>query len=137
MKCNKCDSDNTQTLEVVFQGGTQNIQASSTTVGGFGSTSFGLGGVVTSTSGTSQTMLAQKAAPPRKASLILPVLGAVIGFFWLSSPSLYVFALLLISSGGYFGYKAVQFNSKKWPKLHQHWKESWMCNKCGNVYHSP
>jgi hypothetical protein len=136
MQCNKCNSDNTQRLEVIFQDGTQNINTKSTTIGGFGSRSLGIGGATTSTRGTSTTILAQKASPPRKASLGLPILAIISGFIFLGN-SLPIWGILMLGVGFYFGYKAIQFNSNKWPKLHQHWQDSWMCHKCGNIYHCP
>ena len=69
MQCTKCNSDNTQRLEVVFDGGTQNINTTSNSAGAGIGGSFGVGGIRTSTSGTSQTSLAWQ--PPPTLSRVL------------------------------------------------------------------
>ena len=136
MQCSRCGSDNTQRLEVIFDGGTQNIDTSSKTAGaGFGG-ALGLGGAVTKTKGTSQTALAQKAAPPAKRPLLWAIIGFVLGFLFLSNGAIVV-GLVLLAITGFLGYKAYQYNSEKWPGLYRHWEDCWMCQKCGNVYHQP
>jgi len=139
MQCNKCGSENTQRLQVAFEGGTQDISATSHTagVGSIGG-KLGLSGAVTKTSGTQQSVLAQKAAPPPKAPLKpgvgLIVFGLImmsfVGGFWFVT-----FGLASIAGGGYMIFKAQQFNSKEWPALYQRWLESWLCHKCGHIYH--
>lgn len=71
MKCEKCGSDNTQKLEAVYQAGTQQIHTSGY-VQGAGSIS---------TTGTSQSYLAQMAAPPTKKPVIGMLVGIAISLF--------------------------------------------------------
>ena len=122
----------------MYDNGTQNISTTSHSAGaGIGGT-FGVGGVRTSTSGTSQSTLANKAAPPAKHSLKWAIISIVIGLFCLGgSAGVIFFGVLLMAAGGYFAYTAFQFNSSNWPQLYQYWKESWLCNKCGTIYHHP
>jgi hypothetical protein len=138
MECNKCGSDNTQRLEVIFDGGTQNINTKSKTAGaGFGG-AFGIGGAVTKTNGTSQSVLALKASPPAKKSLKWPVIGLIVSLlFFANGASSIVVGLAIMASSGYFGYKAIQFNTGEWPGLYKHWVDCWMCHKCGLIYHHP
>lgn len=136
MQCSKCGSDNTQRLEVIFDGGTQNIDTSSKTAGaGFGG-ALGLGGAVTKTKGTSQTALAQKAAPPAKRPLQWVIIGFLLGFLLLGNGAIVV-GVALLAITGFLGYKAYQYNSQEWPGLYKHWKDCWMCHKCGDIYHQP
>ena len=143
MKCPKCESDNTQRLEVAFHSGTQNISTTSNTagVGIGGGGRFGYGGGITTTSGQSQSILAQQAPPPRKKSYKWPAIGAFFGILMgLTglSPGTYVQGLVMLGVGGCCGYVAYsrrQFNSQDWPKLYQYWAESWLCHKCGGIYH--
>jgi hypothetical protein len=138
MQCTKCNSDNTQRLEVVFEGGTQNINTTSNSAGAGIGGSFGVGGIRTSTSGTSQTSLAQKASPPLKKGLMWPIIAMFIGLMCFGGGmAAVVFGLVLIGSGGYFAYEAMQYNGQQWPTLHQVWLESWLCHKCGTIYHQP
>jgi hypothetical protein len=139
MQCSKCNSENTQRLEVVYEGGTQTISTTSHSAGaGIGGT-LGIGGVRTTTNGTSQSTLASKASPPAKQKFSWSIILALIGFFVFTEKGIgmKLFGILLMGAGGYFTYIAIQFNSQKWPSLYQHWKESWLCNKCGNIYHQP
>ena len=138
MQCTKCNSENTQRLEVVFEHGTQNISTTSHSAGAGIGGSFGVGGVRTSTSGTQQSTLAGKAAPPAKQKFMWAIIVAIVGFFFLNGGmEAKAFGALLIAAGGYFTYAAIQFNSQKWPGLYQYWKDSWLCNKCGTIYHQP
>lgn len=126
MQCPKCNSDNTQRLEVIYEQGTQNI-ASTNHSGSSDSSRFGV----------SQSKLAQKVSPPKGESwgffIILVVIGLLcLGF---SSIGVKIFGLLLVAGGIYGIYSAIKFNLKEYPDLYQYWKKSWYCNKCGNIYH--
>jgi hypothetical protein len=139
MQCTKCNSENTQRLEVVFEHGTQNISTTSHSAGAGIGGSFGIGGVRTSTSGTSQSTLAGKASPPAKKSLKAGVILVIIGLVLLNANSvgMKIFGLFGIAGGGYLIYSAVTYNSNVWPGLYKYWRESWLCNKCGTIYHQP
>jgi len=136
MQCPKCNSDNTQRLEVVYHGGTQDINTTGATVGGaHGGGIFGLGGAVTKTTGQSQSILAQKAAPPSKKPYKWGSIFLLVGTVLLSGPTgILLTGIGFIALGGYMVYSAYQFNSKEWPTLHQCWLDSWLCNKCGTTY---
>ena len=138
MQCTKCNSENTQRLQVVYDNGTQNINTISHSAGAGIGGAFGVGGARTSTNGISQSTLAHKASPPAKHSMKWAIISIVIGLFCLGgSTGSVAFGICLIVIGGYFSFTAVQFNSNNWPGLYQFWKESWLCNKCGTIYHQP
>jgi len=85
MNCISCNSENTQRLEVIYEGGTQHINTKSNTTG----TSLlnpigGFFGAKTTTKGTSMSSAAQKAAPPAKKSPKWSISMIIIGFFLLS-----------------------------------------------------
>lgn len=147
MKCPKCESENTQRLEVAFQGGTQNISTSSYSTGiGIGSGGrIGVGTGRTTTSGQSQSLLAQQVSPPAKKSYKWPaitlfflagLLGSIAQSF-IGKVGGEILSLAIVGASGYLIYLRYQFNSKEWPGLYQHWSESWICHKCGGVYHQP
>jgi hypothetical protein len=137
MQCNQCGSDHTQRLEVAHDAGTQGISATSRTAEiGSISGALGLSGSVTTTSGISRSVLAQKAAPPEKRSLTAVLLLALIGFLCLRGNIWVVTLGLAMMAVGIYGlYNSIRFNSEYWPKLYQRWLNSWMCLKCGNIYH--
>lgn len=139
MKCSKCGSDHTQRLQVAYDGGTQDITASSHTAGvGSISGALGLSGSVTKTSGVSRSVLAQKAAPPEKRRLGAVIAVTLVGLLCLQgSAGVVMFGLALIAFGGYGLYNSIQFNSRAWPVLYRRWLDSWMCHKCGDIYHQP
>lgn len=136
MQCDKCGSDNTQRLEVVFENGTSNINTQSHSAGvGIGG-SLGIGGITTKTTGTSQTTLGVKASPPQKKSYKWPIISIVFGLIaWSAGDGAAVWGVVLIAAGAYFTYTAAMYNKNKWPGLYKHWQECWLCHKCGNIYH--
>jgi hypothetical protein len=77
MQCPACHSDQSQRLQVIFERGTQNIQLFSST-GGL-APGGGVAEGFTSTTGTSQSLLAQRCAPPRKKSKILWIILGLWG----------------------------------------------------------
>ncbi len=139
MQCPTCGSDNTQRLEVIYESGTQEIRTTSNTVGGGGG--FGGGGAfggggVTSTRGTQQTASAKKAAPPAKKSYVGAVLLSLIAFPVVFNPSATYFLIAgaCAALAFWLGRRAHEYNTNVWPGLKKIWLESWMCNKCGNIY---
>jgi len=141
MKCNKCESDNTQRLEVAYQSGTQNISTQSNSVGlGFSGGRIGLAGGSTKTSGQTQSTLAVACSPPATKptkNLKLAIGGCVIliimeigQHWWLAVIASLVLVYLIRRLRSYSN-----FNLNEWPKFYQHWLDSWICHKCGNIYH--
>jgi len=126
MECPKCKSDNTQRLEMIYDQGTQNIQT--TTVGG----GYGRGPAIgtASTRGKSQSKQAAKAAPPGKPSWFPIVALTFVGIF---SVGFYYVGFAIIGLAIYLGIKTSQAK-KIYPGLYQHWLNSWMCHKCGEIY---
>lgn len=139
MQCTKCGSDNTQRLEVVYEGGTQSISTTSHSAGAGIGGGFGIGGIRTSTSGKSQSALAIKATPPPKKKIFWFIIAVIVGFMLLGAEDTgnNILGLVSISAGGFAAYAAIKFNSTQWPDLFQYWKESWLCQKCGTIYHQP
>lgn len=141
MKCPKCESDNTQRMEVAFHSGTQNTSTTSSATGlGFSGGRIGIAGGVSKTSGQTQSTLASACAPPEKKPTKALKWGigyggllAVFGFSYGWVYPLIGLALLGLSLYRFRAHS--QFNSQEWPKLHQHWAGSWICHKCGVMYH--
>jgi hypothetical protein len=134
MECNKCNSANTQKLQVVYESGTSNVNSKSNTTGvGIGGGSIGVGIADTKTKGTVQTMLAKKVAPPLEKTHGWATFSLLIGL-WLCYCSVYSLASIIILPSIYFIYTATMHNQKIFPLLYKEWQESWYCNKCGNIY---
>lgn len=137
MNCLKCGSDNCQRLEVVYESGTQQINTTSRTVGG-GVARAGVGGGAahTTTSGTSRSTLANKAAPPLKQSIGMFVIMVVIGIFMLAGGwFLKLLGIVLIGFAIYSIRKILSYNKDEFPKKYNYWLNQWMCHKCGDIYH--
>ncbi|MCL2872462.1 MAG: hypothetical protein FWF41_05725 [Betaproteobacteria bacterium] len=140
MKCPDCGSDSCQRLEVAYQGGTSSIQTKSTGVGvGWGRGGLGLGAGKSRTSGTSQTQLAAKAAPPRKRRYAPWGILLFAGFLIATSTSRDHWGWVMMGVG--FMVVAVgmillafQFNRKEWPGMYRHWLDSWICHTCGKIF---
>ncbi|MBI4999023.1 MAG: hypothetical protein HZC22_19395 [Rhodocyclales bacterium] len=136
MECPQCKSDNTQRLEVIYENGTQDIKTTSSTVGAGFSGRGGLGVANTTTTGKSQSMAAQKAAPPERRFSVGGLVAIVIGLFFVFviGGGAIVIGALCVAGGGYLMNKAMQYNKNVWPGLYQTWQASWYCQKCGTIY---
>jgi len=139
MQCTTCQSDNVQKLSLVYEQGTQNIRTSSHTTGGgvgFGRGGLGVGGgsATTTTTGRSQSIAAQRAAPPDKKKIGIPFTiagaGLAIALIWGAIP---IF-LIALAVGGFLFWKFSQYNKNVYPPLYAEWQRSWLCNKCGTIY---
>lgn len=137
--CSKCGSDNIQRLEVIYEHGTQDINTSSKTVGvGLGGGGLGVGGGKTKTSGQSQSVMAQKAAPPAKKKMVFFIVMVIVGLIMASSFKenymVGLAGLVFLALGGFLSYKTFIYNKNEFPLLYQTWLNAWMCNKCGNIF---
>lgn len=136
MRCTKCESENTQKLEVVYQSETSTTQSSGTIVGS--SISDGQrsrGRAFISTSGTSQSLLGQKAAPPTQASYNIAGLMIFIGVMFFSQGLLFgLLGIPIIAAGIIQLGISFNYNLQKWPADYKQWQESWLCHQCGNIY---
>jgi hypothetical protein len=134
MDCPQCKSDNTQKLSIIYDAGTQNIKTSSSTFGsGVGRGGVGIGSAHTTTTGTSQSVMAKKLAPPPKKSYALVSGLSILGLILFFAGQM-VLGLIPIGIALLLGYKAYQYNKGEWPPKYDTWAKSWHCNKCGNVY---
>jgi hypothetical protein len=141
MKCPKCQSENTQRLQVAYESGTSNIDTHSKTVGGgLGGTSLGGGAAYTNTTGVSQTRMAERASPPEKKGTAIAVGAAIVfslpAYLFLSNGSFMwgILFLSLIAGAVWLAKEWIKYNSNVWPGLYDSWKKSWVCHKCGNIY---
>ncbi|WP_375560726.1 hypothetical protein ACE193_24030 [Bernardetia sp. OM2101] len=126
-------------MSLIYENGTNNISTNSSTIGFAG----GIGIASTSTSGISQSILAQKVSPPKKNSYLLAALVIGLGAIFLCN-IIYgltiknaIFGLIGIFLLG-FGIKIFRvnykYNSNIFPKKYLEWTKTWHCNKCGNTY---
>jgi len=139
MNCPSCQTDNTQRLQIIYEGGTHNISLTSQSVGMAGGSNEGTGAglVTTSTSGTSISQLAQKCAPPPKKSQSWPItLGTIGVFMFLFSNGLHIMfsAFGLIGLALFLAKRNRAYNTTVWPPLYATWQRSWHCNRCGTIY---
>jgi len=137
MQCNQCGSDHTQRLQVVYEGGTHAISSISRTLDtGSLDAALGISDSVTTTVGISRSILVQKMAPPEKRNLSAVVLLTLIGFLCLRGSTGFILGGLAMMAVGIYGlYNSIRFNRETWPRLYRRWLDSWLCHKCGNVYH--
>ncbi len=140
MICEKCNSIDVQRLSVIYQNGTHHINTKSTSTGigvGLGG-DIGIGVADTNTRGYTQSLLAQRVAPPSKniSSLyqLAFIIGGILVLFWRDLDWKLILGIIILL----FGFKVYKttknYNKKIYPKKYNEWLNSWHCNKCGNIY---
>lgn len=140
--CPSCNSDNIQRLSVVYEGGLSAINTKSKgTAVGFGRDGISVGVGGGGTKGTSQTAQSKRAAPPPKRRYVKPLLGIGVAFFavalFVQPPNIVVQYLYqaswLAASVAWIGY-AFQYNARQWPALKAQWDQSYLCNRCSQIF---
>lgn len=139
--CPSCKSDNTQRLSAIYEGGLSDINTKSKgTAIGFGRGGIGVGVGASKTTGTSQTAASQRAAPPPKRGYLKPLLmifGAFMAmtlFIGKSDVGEPVLIVGWLAASAWWIYYAFQYNSKKWPPLKATWDNSYLCNRCNEIF---
>jgi hypothetical protein len=140
MQCGKCSSDNTQLLQMAYEGGTQDIQTKSKTTGiGIAKGGLGIGRASTSTSGTSQSLLATRVAPPKKRTYLYSLITGFLAWIILSATTVssmwFYISIAVMALCCYLIYSAFMFNKNVWPGQFKHWQKGWVCLKCGHIYY--
>jgi len=139
--CTSCSSENIQRLSVIYQGGISDINTKSSGTGiGFGRGGIGIGFGRKRTKGTSQTAASLRAAPPPKKAFLKPLAGIFVCAFILmlfAEGTKFLVALVyLLWAGGSVAWVvfAINYNKKTWPPLMRVWENSYLCNRCNNIF---
>ncbi len=144
--CPSCKSENIQRLAVIYEGGLSVVNTKTKGVGiGFGGGGIGVGVGRGKTEGTSQTAASKRAAPPPKKKLLKP-LGLIFVVYMvltfkamadnnvtMSTTATILFFVAAISWIVY----AIRYNMSTWPVLMQKWENSYLCNRCNNIFTLP
>lgn len=126
MYCGQCASDQLQKASLVYESGLSFINTTTTGVGGgFG----GIGGGVGRTSGTQVSAISAKAAPPRKAKVVGPIVFFFVMLMIALSGSLYF--LIIPALTGIFIVRGISYNRSKFPGEYATWDALYMCHRCG------
>lgn len=136
ISCDSCKGENVQKLSLVYEGGFSNLKATSSGVGvGFGGDGAGIGIGSSTTKGTSQSILSQKASPPaRKKPVKVGLLyGAATTFVYYFAPGNLGIAFILLLAGGIHVFANLRYNRMIYPKLFKNWDLSYLCMKCGAI----
>ena len=134
--CTKCGSSEVRRLSLIYEEGLSHSASQSQTAfcgAGFGTTAS------TFSTGTSQTALSKKAAPPtKKHTILLALLAGFLGFCTLAGLANFSFWALLFGGLTYLAVmkslKAKAYNATAFPEEHACWQRSFMCNRCGGVF---
>jgi hypothetical protein len=86
-----------------------------------------------------ETALSKQAAPPTKKPAVMwaaaSAIFAIVAVLSLSRSPLFTtvaFASVAVAIG--FAARAMTYNSMVFPRLHEQWERSFMCNRCGSVF---
>ncbi len=140
MICIKCNSENTQKLRLIYESGTTNLSMQSTSVGA--GRDMVLSSAFTSTSGTSQSILAERVSPPKKHSYLAARVLVVVGLllivsvreFSVGGVALGLLGALILGFSIFVFRGSYKHNTQVFPKEYAEWSNTWHCNKCGTIY---
>jgi len=136
VSCKQCGSAEVRRLSLIYEEGLSHSATQSQTA--FGGASFGSTASTFST-GTSQTALSRKAAPPTKRhTVLLAMLAGFLGFCTLAGLANFSFWALVFGGLTYLvvmkTLKAKAYNAVAFPEEHARWQRSFMCNRCGGIF---
>lgn len=140
--CPSCKSDSIQRLAAVYESGLSNINTKSRATGiGIARDGLGVGVGGSKTTGTSQTVASQRAAPPAKKRYLKPLLlifgGFVILSLFMGGKNAFITStvniIYLLTSVGWI-FHAFQYNANVWPPLKATWDNSFLCNRCNEMF---
>lgn len=145
-KCPNCQSEQTQSIQVMSQMNTQTGSANTTTVGYSRGTGIGVAGSATSIA--MQSQMAQKyRIPPRpQRSMVVPMIGvlALIAAFIFLMVGIYGERSALVGTVMATGFAALMFwahtqgkenylrNVSKWEERRNYLLKAWVCHRCGH-----
>jgi len=134
--CKSCGSSQVRRLSMIYEEGLSHSATQSQTA--FGGAGFGTTASTFST-GTSQTALSKKAAPPtKKHTILLALLAGFLGFCTVAGLANFSFWALVFGGLTYLAVmktlKAKAYNAMVFPQEHARWERSFMCNRCGGVF---
>lgn len=142
-ECPKCNSNETNSFEMVYQTGTSSGVGVGVGVGAGGKVMLGVG------ASTNKTLLAKKVAPPAKPTktpfwiigyFVFSLLSSLpIVFLW-NSLGFWSFAIGFLLGGGGFvailllGDRVITKETSEYESNFRKWKLNWMCLKCGKEF---
>tara|TARA_B100000378_G_C18051250_1_gene413275 strand:+ start:1288 stop:1746 length:459 start_codon:yes stop_codon:yes gene_type:complete len=131
LQCPKCGSDNTQKLSLAVEGGTVTNRA---TMLGMGTTGRGGALLAGSSSGSSQSQLAQKHAAPTK----VPAVRGFIAIMIVAGVAALLFGAVAIHIGFVIGVfaavRGIIYNVKRYPGILASWDAKYICLRCSDVF---
>jgi hypothetical protein len=143
MQCPRCQSPNVQTCSMAYEQGTSTTTTRGTGTGqsaGYSAQSgYGVAqhNIQTSSTSTTRTPFAQRAAPPNNwifAPLtLLFLLGGIYGILLIPGtlpPQNWL--LLLMLPAAFWLYRLIR--SPKYREARARWESSWICAACGNIF---
>ena len=146
--CTNCKSEEIRRLSIIHSDGLSRIDTttSGSSISG-GSGGLRAGSNTAKTTGTLQTDLSKKAAPPQKNSYIGAIIAWLIGALLLSwilgwfglnvsrpdwKGKIYQYASFILLA--WWLYKVFVYNRETYPPLKKQWNNSFMCFRCGEVF---
>ena len=118
-KCPRCGSEEIRTLSSIHD--------------------MGLPTTSTQRKPAHEMALSRQAAPPTKKPALMWVVAAVVfailalsTFSRSATMTAVAFSSVAVAIG--FAARAMTYNNRVFPRLHQQWAHSCMCNRCGTVF---
>jgi len=138
------------TIETTSTSGSQSYSGGSYGGGDSWMSTHGtISGATTKTSGTATTKVAQRAAPPAKATSGWLAIGGLTALVGIVAPTaiaahpgnnelsgLVFFGIVFLGLAWFIKSmrSALRYNRNVLPHLLETWKRSWMCHSCGKIF---
>lgn len=136
LRCCSCGDARLKKLSLIYMDGTTKTQ--NTALAFY--RGFSRQALITS-AGTRQTLLARRAAPPKKRSpglrmflwFVFACIVCILSIIFHSWAVTILLLLTVAGAGGLHVRDAIQYNEKTWPNLYNRWNRSFLCRQCGTV----
>jgi hypothetical protein len=125
---------------LVYREGTTLVKTKTGGLGlGLGGGHIGAGLFSAKTGGTHQTVLSNELAPPQQKKVAGWVLATLLGLMmgingFSTAPNTAVVFLVVTAGCGWIAFTRIQWNSGTFPELLSRWENSFLCQRCGNVF---
>ncbi len=147
--CPKCNSENTQRLDIAYKSGVSNVSGTTNNIGvGMSSSGLGIGVSEGNFSGTQESLFSNSIKPPEKKSagcitgigvfILIPFIIVFLGMGVGGNFEQFMFSLTGVLIGiGIIWIDRLQrnrFNRDEYEPKYRAYQKKFICHRCGNIF---